>query len=263
MNQNLDHELVRYELVQNVAKISLNRPEVLNSFNSAMSQELILTLKDAAQNRSVRSILITGEGRAFCAGQDLQEILGSERPLDDIVTKNYNPAISLIRETEKPVVAAVNGIAAGAGANLALACDFVIASKEANFIQAFAKVGLIPDSGGTFFLPRLIGMARASALTMLGDKITAEDAFQMGLIYKVVDSASLSEISFAIARQLATQATKALGMTKRLLNASFANSLQEQLELEAALQGEAGNSEDYKEGISAFLEKRRAIFKGK
>jgi len=264
--ENQKQELIKFELVQGVAKITLSRPEVLNSFSAAMAHELLFALEKVKKDKTIRSVLLTGEGRAFCAGQDLSEVTPSEgeKPkLKAIVEKHYNPIIKAIRHTEKPFVCAVNGIAAGAGANLALACDIVLASKEATFIQSFCKVGLIPDSGGTFFLPRLIGLGKAAGLMMLGDKVTADEAYDLGLVYKVTDANSLNEVSFAIARHLAQQPTLGLGLIKRALNKSLGNDLDSQLEMEAELQGIAGNSEDYTEGVTAFIEKRKPAFVGK
>jgi len=267
MNDNSPRqELITFELVQGVAKITLRRPEVLNSFNAAMAQELLLALAKVGKDKAIRSVLLTGEGRAFCAGQDLAEVTPAENEkidLKSIVEKHYNPIIKAIRHTEKPFVCAVNGIAAGAGANLALACDIVLASKEATFIQSFCKVGLIPDSGGTFFLPRLVGLGRAAGLMMLGDKVTADQALEFGMIYKVTDANSLQEMSFAIARHLAKQPTLGIGLTKRALNKSLGSDLDSQLAMEADLQGTAGNSEDYTEGVTAFIEKRKPNFTGK
>lgn len=247
-----------------ICKITLNRPSVFNSFNQAMAYELQDTLKAAAANDEVRLILLTGEGKAFCAGQDLAEATDPNGPsMKDIVSKHYNPIIELIRTIEKPIVAAVNGVAAGAGANIALACDITIAKKSASFIQAFSKIGLIPDSGGTFFLPRIIGMQKSLALMMTGDKVTAEQADQMNLIYKAVDDEQFDSFVADFAKNLATMPTRALGLTKKAVNASFTNSLEEQLALEGLLQTEAGQTEDFKEGVQAFLEKRKPEFKGR
>lgn len=246
--------------------VILNRPEVLNSFNRAMSHALIDVLTRARDDAAIRAILLTGNGRAFCTGQDLSEVMpkdGEVPALGPIVRDCYNPIISLIRTIEKPVVCAVNGVAAGAGANLAFACDIVFAAEEASFIQSFSKVGLIPDSGGTFMLPRLVGIARATWMTFLGDKLSAQEAQIHGLIYKALPSAQLMDEAKGTAKKLSEMATKGLGLTKRALNRSFTNTLDEQLLLEEALQHEAGLSEDYAEGVGAFLEKRRASFKGR
>jgi 2-(1,2-epoxy-1,2-dihydrophenyl)acetyl-CoA isomerase len=259
-------EHILYEVEQGVATITLNRPDVLNSFNRAMASEVRQAFSHASADVSVRAVLLTGAGRAFCAGQDLAEAMPKEGPapdLGDIVARGYNPIVRTIRQLDKPVVCAVNGVAAGAGANLAFACDFVLASSSASFIQSFSKIGLVPDTGGTFFLPRLVGMARATALMMLADKVTAQDAVTIGLILRTIDSASLMTEAIALARQLATMPTRGLGLIKRALNASATNGLDEQLALEAQLQAEAGSTADYREGVKAFLEKRPPVFVGR
>ena len=248
-----------------VAYITLNRPDVFNSFNREMALLLQSILDDCEYNNEVRSIVITGNGKAFCAGQDLKEVTNPElNPgFKKILEEHYNPIITRIRAINKPIIAAVNGVAAGAGANIALSCDLVIASNKASFIQAFSKIGLIPDSGGTFFLPRLIGFQKASALMMLGDKVTAEEAEELGMIFKVISSESFNEEVEKLAIKLANMPTKALGLIKELLNKSITNTLEQQLELEGKLQIEAALSEDYTEGVNAFMEKRKPIFKGK
>ena len=211
----------------------------------------------------MRAILLTGEGKAFCAGQDLQEITDPNGPaLSDIVSQHYNPIIERIRNIEKPIVCAVNGVAAGAGANIALACDITIAGESVAFIQAFSKIGLIPDSGGTFFLPRIIGMQKAAALMMLADKVMATEAEKMGMIYKVCADESLMEETLKVAKKLASLPTVGLGLTKRALNKSMTNDLTAQLALEDELQTAAGKTYDYNEGVTAFLEKRKPNFKG-
>ena len=258
-------KFVLTEIDGSVARLTLNRPDVLNSFNRGMAVELREAIDSAASDAKIRALLLTGAGRAFCAGQDLSEATPSEgkaMDLGEIVRNSYNPVIRAIRKIEKPVVCAVNGVAAGAGANLALACDIVLASSEASFIQSFSKVGLIPDSGGTFFLPRLIGLARASALIMLGEKIPAARALEFGMIYKVCEPGELMSQSLEVARALATMPTRALGLTKRGFNQSFGNGLDAQLDAEESLQGEAGNTADFREGVSAFLEKRKPNFRG-
>ena len=222
------------------------------------------TLDNCANDANVRAIVITGNGKAFCAGQDLKEVTDPElNPgFRKILEEHYNPIIQKIRTIEKPIIAAVNGVAAGAGANIALACDIVVATENASFIQAFSKIGLIPDSAGTFFLPRLIGLQRATALMMLGDKVVAEEALQMGLIYKIFPASFFQEEVLTLATTLAQMPTKALGLTKRLLNESMTNNLKQQLALESDLQIEASSSNDYKEGVTAFVEKRTPEFKG-
>jgi 2-(1,2-epoxy-1,2-dihydrophenyl)acetyl-CoA isomerase len=228
-----------------------------------MALELQNELDNAENNELVRSIVLTGTGKAFCAGQDLSEAIDPNGPgIEKIVREHYNPIILKIRKIEKPIIAAVNGVAAGAGANIALACDIVIAAQSSTFIQAFSKIGLVPDSGGTFFLPRLIGFQNASALMMLGDKLSATDAQSMGMIYKVFSDETFMDEVLKLADNLSKMPTKAIGYTKRLLNESMTNNLQEQLIQEGSLQVEAANSFDYKEGVNAFLEKRKPEFKG-
>ena len=252
------------KIENNIAFIVLNRPEVFNSFNREMAFSLQSTLDNCAIDTNVRAIVITGNGKAFCAGQDLKEVTDPElNPgFRKILEEHYNPIILKIRTIEKPIIAAVNGVAAGAGANIALACDIVVAAENASFIQAFSKIGLIPDSAGTFFLPRLIGFQKASAIMMLGDKINALEAFNMGMIYKIIAPGLFDEEVRNLAATLAQMPTKALGLTKRLLNQSMANNLEQQLALESDLQIEASSSNDYKEGVTAFVEKRTPEFKG-
>ena len=255
---------IEINIVDQVCIIKLNRPEVFNSFNKEMAFELQEILDNCEKNPAVRSILLTGEGKAFCAGQDLQELTAPDGPkLSDIVREHYNPIIKRIRSIEKPIVCAVNGVAAGAGANIALACDITIAGESVAFIQAFSKIGLIPDSGGTFFLPRSIGMQKATALMMLADKVMAADAEKMGMIYKVYADETLQAEAKKIAKKLACLPTIGLGLTKRALNESLTNDLTTQLALEEELQTKAGKTFDYKEGVSAFMDKRAPKFKGK
>lgn len=248
----------------NVTYIYLNRPDKYNSFNREMALALQEALKNASNDDNCRSIVISGNGKAFCAGQDLAEAIDQKGPgILNIVTQHYNPIIKLIREVKKPVIAAVNGVAAGAGANIALCCDIILASETASFIQAFSKIGLIPDSGGTYFLPRLIGLQRASALMMTGDKISASEALNMGMVYKVFpDDTFIVEVA-KFAENIAQMPTLALISTKQLLNQSFYNTLDQQLEAEAQYQNELSISYDYREGVNAFLEKRKPVFKGK
>jgi len=254
---------IEHYIDAHVCIIKLNRPKVFNSFNKDMALTLQTILDDCEKNADVRAILLTGEGKAFCAGQDLQEITDPNGPaLSDIVSQHYNPIIERIRNIEKPIVCAVNGVAAGAGANIALACDITIAGESVAFIQAFSKIGLIPDSGGTFFLPRIIGMQKATALMMLADKIMATDAEKMGMIYKVYPDDLLMEETLKVAKKLAALPTIGLGLTKRALNKSLTNDLTAQLALEDELQTAAGKTYDYNEGVAAFLEKRKPNFKG-
>lgn len=262
----MDYEFIRYSLEQGVAAITLSRPEVLNSFNRAMARDVQRALAHVGTDDAVRAVLLTGEGRGFCAGQDLAEATGGDAgsiDLGDIVKSSYTPMVIAIRALEKPVVCAVNGVAAGAGANLALACDIVIASEDASFVQSFSRIGLVPDTGGTFFLPRLAGMARASAMMLLADKVSARKALEYGMIYDVVPAAELGGKATALARQLAAMPTRALGLTKRALNASFDNDLASQLALEEQLQRAAGRTADYAEGVRAFLEKRTPTYAGR
>lgn len=246
-----------------VRVLTLNRPEKFNSFNREMALLMQQELANAASDKSVRAVLITGEGKAFCAGQDLAEAIDPNGPgIQTIVREQYNPIVEKIRGMEKPVVAAVNGVAAGAGANLAFACDLAISGESVSFIQAFSKIGLVPDTGGTFFLPRMIGFQRAMALMMLGDKVSAADALAMGMLYKVVPDAALKEEAMKVALMLAGMPTRGLAYTKMLLNQSMSNNLQQQLEAEEKYQAAAGQTYDYKEGVNAFLEKRKPVFKG-
>lgn len=256
-------DTIKLEIRGSVAKITLHRPNVFNSFNQEMSKACQEALDACASNDQVRSIYLTGEGKAFCAGQDLQEAIDPKGPdIKRIVDEHYNPLITRLRTIEKPIVAAVNGVAAGAGANVALAADIVVARKSALFIQAFSSIGLIPDSGGTFMLPRLIGWQKASALMMLADKIDSQEAERLGMIYKWFEDEVFETESWKIAEKLATLPTKGLGYTKRLLNLSLSNSLEEQLSVEGEVQVMAAQTADHKEGISAFLEKRKPVFKG-
>ncbi len=257
-------EPILFEVQDHVAKISLNRPEKYNSFNRSVALAVQEKLKFCKDDDSVRAVYLTGMGKAFCAGQDLQEILDPEVKMDleEILTEHFNPIVTLIREIEKPVVCGVNGVAAGAGANIAIACDITVASESASFIQAFSKIGLIPDSGGTFFLPRIIGFQKATALMMLGDKLSAKEACDIGLIYKVIPDENFQEDAFAIAKKLAKMPTIGLGLTKRALNHSIHNDLTTQLGIETALQTAASLTADYEEGVKAFVEKRKPEFTG-
>ncbi|MBZ0178069.1 MAG: enoyl-CoA hydratase/isomerase family protein [Melioribacteraceae bacterium] len=251
--------------LNNTLIVKLNRPEVFNSFNKEMGEEFLQTLLNSSENNEIRAILITGTGKAFSAGQDLSEVIPDDNTMADlgeILETRYNKIIKLIRNIEKPVIAAVNGVAAGAGANIALSCDIVVASSKASFVQAFSKIGLVPDSGGTFFLPRIIGLQKASALIMLGENINAEEAERIGMIYKVFPENEFEKMSLELADRLAQMPTKGLGFTKKLLNQSFNNSLEDQLEIEKEYQIKAGKTYDYAEGVKAFKEKRKPVFKG-
>jgi 2-(1,2-epoxy-1,2-dihydrophenyl)acetyl-CoA isomerase len=260
MNQT---DYLKYSLDTGVATITLNRPNVFNSFNREMALALQEHLRACAENKEVRAVLLTGEGKAFCAGQDLAEATGPDSmEISEIVVQHYNPIILQLRELNKPVIAAVNGVAAGAGANLALACDIVVAKESASFIQAFSKIGLIPDSAGTFFLPRLVGMQRASALMMTGEKVSAPEAVQMGMIYKTFPDDIFENEAKTLAQNLAQMPTKGLAYTKQLLNQTYGNRLEEQLHQEAVYQQKAGQTHDFQEGVEAFIQKRKPNFTG-
>lgn len=247
-----------------IATITLNRPDRLNAFTEAMHAELAQTLDRIELDRAIRAILLTGAGRGFCSGQDLNDSATLERAdLGDTLERFYNPLIRRLRKLERPVIAAVNGVAAGAGANLALACDIVIAAKSAVFVQAFIKIGLIPDVGGTYVLPRLVGQARAMGLAMLGDEITGEQAAEWGMIWRAVEDDKVLDEATSVAKTLAAQPTVALGLIKRAIHASTVNDLDQQLELERDLQRQAGKTEDFHEGVNAFLDRRPAVFKGR
>jgi 2-(1,2-epoxy-1,2-dihydrophenyl)acetyl-CoA isomerase len=254
---------IAFEAREQVAFITLNRPEKLNAFNREMALELQERLDECKKNHEIRAVYLTGAGKAFSAGQDLTEVVDPEGPgMNRILSEHYNPIVSRIRKLEKPVIAAVNGIAAGAGANIAVCCDIVVAAASAFFMQAFSKIGLIPDSGGTHILPRLIGWQKASAIMMLGDKISAEEAERIGMLYKVFPDDRFSEEAMKIAFQLSKMPTKALAYTKQALNFSFHNTFEEQLHDEDILQQRASQTLDYKEGVQSFLEKRAPNFKG-
>lgn len=254
---------ILFEISEGIAFITLNRPDKLNSFNREMA--LLLQEKlDRCREEDVRCVHITGAGKAFSAGQDLAEVVDPAGPgMDKILSEHYNPIVSRIQALDKPVVAAVNGVAAGAGANIALCCDVVVATQSASFIQAFSKIGLIPDSGGTFFLPRLIGWQKASALMMLGEKVSATDAERIGMIYKVLPDEDFAANAKNIAVFLAQMPTQGLAFTKKALQLSATSSLDQQLKHEDDYQQKAAATEDYAEGVKAFLEKRPAVFKGK
>lgn len=246
-----------------VVVLKLNRPKVFNSFNRDMALSLINHLNDLEQDSSVRVIVLSGEGKAFCAGQDLAEAVDDNGlTLERIIDEHYNPVVKKIRTIQKPVIVGVNGVAAGAGANIALCGDIVVASESAIFIQAFSKIGLIPDSGGTFFLPRMVGFQLASALMMTGDKLTSEEAKSFGLVYKVFEDDKFESGLLSIAKQISEMPTQALILTKNALNASLTNDLENQLEVEKQLQVKASETNDFKEGVNSFLEKRKPEFKG-
>ena len=255
--------MINKEIKNQVAVLTLNRPEKYHSFVKEMALALQSELDACNNDSNIRCIVITASGKAFCAGQDLSEAIDSNGPgLKKIVDEHYNPIIRKIRNIEKPIIAAVNGVAAGAGASIALACDIVIAKKSAVFVQAFSKIGLIPDSAATFFLPRLIGVQKAAGLMMTGEPITAEDAHKIGMIYKYVDDDKFDDEINLFSEKISKMPTKGLGLTKRLLNSSFNNNLEEQLTDELNAQIIAGKTNDYNEGVNAFLAKRKPNFKG-
>jgi len=255
--------MIKFEILEGVGKITLDRPEKYHSFVREMALKLQETLDQCNDNNDVRAIMITASGKAFCAGQDLAEAIDPSIPsISKIIQEHYNPIIKKIRNIEKPIVAAVNGVAAGAGASVALACDIVVATESASFVQAFSKIGLIPDSGGTFILPRLVGMQKATALMMTGEPVLAKDAENMGMIYKSYADDSFETESWKLVSKLAKMPTKGLGLTKRLLNASSSNDLENQLNMEDECQVIAAETADFKEGVQAFLEKRKPNFKG-
>lgn len=261
----MTYEHILYAAEEGVATLTLNRPDSLNSFTAAMHGEVAEALTHAATDATVRAVVITGAGRGFCAGQDLNDrnVAPGERvDLGESVEAYYNPLIRRITTLEKPVICAVNGVAAGAGANIALACDLVFAARSAKFVESFAMLGLIPDSGGTWHLPRLVGMARAKGMAMLMPKIDAEQAREWGLIWEVVDDEELMPTVMKLAAHLATQPTKGFAFTKQAFSASMTNTLDQQLELEKELMRTAGFTDDYAEGVKAFLEKRKPVYKG-
>ena len=266
-SQTPDFKTIEFNMITGVAQLTLNRPDKLNSFNSEMHREVREALTIVRTNPAIRCLLITGNGRGFCAGQDLgdRSVAADENmpDLGDSVEKNYNPLIRALTTLELPVICAVNGVAAGAGASIAFACDIVVAARSASFVQAFCKIGLLPDSGSTWILPRIAGMARARGLALLGDKLPAEKAEQWGMIWKCVDDDKLQQETIAMAQHLATQPTKGLALIKRALKASTSNSLDEQLELEKEFMRIGGCTDDYREGVAAFMEKRKPTFKGR
>jgi 2-(1,2-epoxy-1,2-dihydrophenyl)acetyl-CoA isomerase len=263
----MNYENILFEIKDGIAQLTLNRPDKLNSFTQAMHEEVRHAIHRVQGDKSVRVFVLTGAGRGFCAGQDLSDraVEPGARAVDlgDSVEKNYAPLVTSLRNLPMPVICAVNGVAAGAGANIALACDIVIAGKSASFIEAFCKLGLIPDTGGTHYLPRLVGTARAMGLAMLGEKLSAEKAEQWGLIWKCVDDAELVHETQLLAHHFSMAPTKGLAFTKQAIYASATNTLAQQLNLESCMMSELGNSEDYKEGVAAFMAKRAPQFKGK
>jgi 2-(1,2-epoxy-1,2-dihydrophenyl)acetyl-CoA isomerase len=261
----MTYQTILFDMAGAVATITLNRPDKLNSFTEEMHRELAAALDDVgAPSSNVRAVLVTGAGRGFCAGQDLSQRKGEALPdLGHTINTLYNPLIRRLRKLPMPIVCAVNGVAAGAGASLAFACDITLAARGASFLQAFSKIGLVPDSGSTFFLPHLVGSARARGLAMLAEKISAEQAMQWGLIWQVVDDDKLMAEATALAQRLAAMPTKALAYIKRALDTAETSTLDRQLDLEAELQAMAGRTEDYREGVAAFFEKRTPTFKGR
>jgi 2-(1,2-epoxy-1,2-dihydrophenyl)acetyl-CoA isomerase len=254
---------ILFEIKDSIAFLTLNRPDKFNSFNREMALLLQNRLDECASLHEIRCVYITGAGKAFCAGQDISELVGDETPtMQQILAEHYNPIVKRIRNLPKPVIAAVNGVAAGAGANIAFCCDVVVAAESSSFIQAFSKIGLIPDSGGTFTLPRLIGWQKASALMMTGDKVSANEAERLGMIYKVFADVTFEDESKKMAYTLSAMPTKGLAYTKHALNHSLTNSWEEQLDLEDQFQQKAASTKDYQEGINAFLQKRKPDFKG-
>ncbi|MEO7080947.1 MAG: enoyl-CoA hydratase-related protein [Flavobacteriales bacterium] len=258
----MTYEQIQYAVAEGVATITLNRPEKLNSFTAQMANETIHALNAAQATEAVRAIVITGEGRAFCAGQDLAEATAPGIRIEDVVEKQYNAIIRILRQMPKPVLASVNGVAAGAGANMAYACDLTFAAESAVFVQSFIHIGLIPDSGGTFTLPRLVGMQQAFGQMILADKLSAAKAAEMGMIWKAVPDAELQNEVMTVAKKLATMPTLAIALTKYALNRSQGSNLEQHLLVEAELQAIAGRSQDSKEGVAAFLGKRKATFIG-
>lgn len=257
-------ESVLFEQVGPVARITLNRPDKYNSLNATLAFRLQEVLDRCREATDLRAVYLTGAGKAFCAGQDLQEVIGDEAPtFETILGQHLHPIVRKIRALELPVVCGVNGVAAGAGANIALACDLTVAAESAIFIQAFSKIGLVPDTGGSYLLPRLVGPQRAAALTMLGEQLSAPEAAAMGLIYRSVPDAEFEGAAFGLAERLAAMPTRALALTKQALQAAFHHDFDQQLDLEQALQVAAGSTYDYREGVAAFIEKRQPAFKGK
>jgi 2-(1,2-epoxy-1,2-dihydrophenyl)acetyl-CoA isomerase len=267
----MSYQTILFEVSDGVARLTLNRPDRLNSFNTLMHAEVRAALAslrdDAGGEMKARVLVLTGAGRGFCAGQDLGDCAvspgGAAVDLGESIEKNYKPLVMALRNLPMPIICAVNGVAAGAGANIALACDLVIATRSASFVQAFSKLGLVPDSGGTWFLPRLVGTARAMGLAFLGDKLSAEQAAQWGLIWRCVEDAEFSAVVDTFARQLAAAPTQGLARTKQAIYESWGRSLEQQLDIERDAQRDLGRTADYAEGVAAFTEKRAPRFTGR
>ncbi|RIJ37783.1 enoyl-CoA hydratase-related protein [Pontibacter oryzae] len=259
----MTYECLLYEVQDGVATITLNRPDVFNAFNDQQSYDLQDALKQVSRDSNVRVVILTGAGKAFCSGQDLKAIASaSKRDLSESLEKRYNPIIRAMRNLPKPIICKLNGVAAGAGCSLALACDMVVASSKASMIEVFVNVGLVLDSGSSFFLPRAVGSLKAFELSTLGSKVSAEEALQLGMVNKVVEPEELDAAVAELTLRFAGGPTKAIGLMKKMLNKSFSSTLDEMLDYEAHCQKIAGNSEDYKEGVTAFNEKRKPQFKG-
>lgn len=258
------YNTILFEIKDGIASLTLNRPDRFNAFNEEMSREVIDAIKKTTKDDSARVLIISGEGKAFCSGQDLKDAEAAKgRSLSDSVLRRYNPMILGLREMPKPVLAKVNGVAAGAGASLVFACDYIIAAKNAVFVEAFVNIGLVLDSGGSYFLPTALGYNKAFELATLGDKFTAEQAYHWGLVNKLVEDDNLNQATEEIAKRYASGATKAIGLIKKMLNNANSATLAEMLQQEAWNQEIAGRSEDYREGVAAFIEKRKAAFTGK
>ena len=259
----MKYKNILFETQDNIAEIKLNRPQLLNSFNYEMADEFLYALKKCDKNKKIRTIVITGIGRGFCAGQDLEEATRKNGPtIDAIIDHTYNPIIKMITSIEKPIICYVNGIAAGAGANLAISCDITFAASSAKFIQSFINIGLVPDSGGTYNLPRLIGKQKAAGLMFSGEKLSSAEAEKIGMIYKCVDDENGYQLTLDFAKKISNKPTKSIGLIKNMINLSNKNSLSEQLELEKKYQITAANSTDHKEGVKAFFEKRNPKYVG-
>jgi len=259
----MSYETILFEVNNNIASITLNRPDVYNAFNEQQSADIIDALKKCEKDKSVRVLVITGAGKAFCSGQDLKSIAGTKRSLSESIYKRYNPMIKAIRNLPMPVICKLNGVAAGAGCSLALACDFIIASENATLIEVFINVGLVLDSGSSYFLPRLVGSARAFEMSTMGTKVQAAQALEWGMVNRVVKTEELDSETIKIAEYYSKAPTKAIAMIKRMMNKSFHSDLDTMLEYEAYCQEIAGRSEDYSEGVAAFVEKRKPDFKGR